>query len=87
MKEKYIPGEGCECLAYNEYECGCDADWTPREVYELREQRDRLAEALRSIRGYWNRNQNESAMVDACWHAIYTAEQALAAVEGGSHDN
>jgi hypothetical protein len=44
-------------------------------------QRDRLAEALRSIREYWNRNQNESAMVDACWHAIYTAEQALAAVK------
>jgi hypothetical protein len=24
-------------------------DWTPREVYELREQRDRLAEALREL--------------------------------------
>jgi uncharacterized coiled-coil DUF342 family protein len=49
MKEKYIPGEGCQCLAHNEYECGCDADWTPREVYELREQRDRLAEELRTL--------------------------------------
>jgi hypothetical protein len=148
MKEKYIPGEGCECSARCSCECGCDVDWTPREVYELREQRDetshnlasivaailkrdgrdvfdmsatdrlaelhtaerqrdeavnnyetavlrehrmqeqrdRLAEALRSIRGYWNRNQNESAMVDACWHAIYTAEQALAAVKGGSDE-
>jgi hypothetical protein len=36
MKEKYIPGEGCECLAHSEAECGCDVDWTPREVYELR---------------------------------------------------
>jgi hypothetical protein len=44
MKEKYIPGEGCECSARCSCECGCDADWTPREVYELREQRDRLAE-------------------------------------------
>jgi hypothetical protein len=43
MKEKYIPGEGCLCHAHSEAECGCDADWTPREVYELREQRDRLA--------------------------------------------
>jgi uncharacterized coiled-coil DUF342 family protein len=58
-----------------------------RMFYEVKEQRDRLAEALRSIRGYWNRNQNESAMVDACWHAIYTAEQALASVKGGSDDN
>jgi hypothetical protein len=49
MKEKYIPGEGCLCHAHSEAECGCDVDWTPREVYELREQRDRLAEALREL--------------------------------------
>ena len=63
------------CHAYSESECGCDVDWTPKEVYELkativdmeirhsatmlhtqsivseanelREQRDRLAEAIR----------------------------------------
>jgi hypothetical protein len=46
MKEKYIPGEGCLCHAHSEAECGCDADWTPREVYELREQRDRLADQI-----------------------------------------
>jgi hypothetical protein len=44
MKENYIPGQGCECHAHSEAECGCDVDWTPREVYELREQRDRLLE-------------------------------------------
>jgi hypothetical protein len=44
MKEKYTPGEGCQCHAHSEAECGCDVDWTPREVYELREQRDRLLE-------------------------------------------
>jgi hypothetical protein len=49
MKEKYIPGEGCQCSARCSCECGCDVDWTPREVYELREQRDRLAEALREL--------------------------------------
>jgi len=37
MKDKYIPGQDCECHAYSESECGCDADWTPTEVYELRE--------------------------------------------------
>jgi hypothetical protein len=36
MKEKYIPGEGCLYHAHSEEECGCDVDWTPREVYELR---------------------------------------------------
>jgi hypothetical protein len=46
MKEKYTPGQDCQCHAYSESECGCDVDWTSREVYELREQRDRLAEAL-----------------------------------------
>jgi hypothetical protein len=57
------------------------------QLTAVTEQRDRLAEALRAIREYWNRNQNESAMVDACWHAIYTAEQALAAGKGGKDDN
>jgi hypothetical protein len=42
MKEDYTPGEGCMCLAHSESECGCYADWTPREVYELREQRDKM---------------------------------------------
>lgn len=45
----YTPGQGCECHAHSEAECGCDVDWTPKEVYELRQQRDRLAEALREI--------------------------------------
>jgi len=40
MKEKYIPGEGCQCSARCSCECGCDVDWTPREVYDLREQLD-----------------------------------------------
>ena len=52
MKHKYTPGQDCECSAYSESECGCGADWTPSEVYELREKlaaeralADRLAEA------------------------------------------
>ena len=34
--ETYVPGLGCQCAAYNESECGCSADWTLTEVYELR---------------------------------------------------
>lgn len=37
MKDNYTPGQDCGCHAYNESECGCGADWTPSEVYELRE--------------------------------------------------
>jgi hypothetical protein len=37
MKEDYTPGQGCQCSAYSGPECGCDVDWTPKEVYELRE--------------------------------------------------
>ena len=55
MNDKYTPGQDCNCHAYSESECGCDADWTPSEVYELREKlaaeralADRLAEALMS---------------------------------------
>ncbi len=50
MKENYTPGQGCECHAHSESECGCDVDWTPREVYELREQRDRLAEEIENLK-------------------------------------
>ena len=60
MKDKYIPGQDCGCYAYSESECGCDADWTPAEVYELREQlkseralADRLAEAANAVIDQW----------------------------------
>lgn len=36
MINNYTPGQGCKCHAHSEAECGCDVDWTPREVYELR---------------------------------------------------
>ena len=99
MKEKYIPGEGCQCHAHSEAECGCDVDWTPREVYELREERDRLLEE----REQWRmssvcrelREQRDrlAEVLNDLWHnysltgaAYELIEQALAAVKGGSHE-
>ncbi len=41
----------------------------------------RLEEALESIREYWNRDNNNRAMIDACWYAIDTASEALEAKE------
>ena len=78
MKEKYIPGEGCQCSARCSCECGCDVDWTPKEVYELREQRDRLAGALREL--------CETLLKDKprdITDLLNKAGDALAAVKGG----
>ena len=41
----------------------------------------RLEESLTSILEYWNRDNNDRAMEDACWHAIHTASEALDAEE------
>jgi hypothetical protein len=49
----YFPGKDCHCEARSSYECGCDADWTPTEVYKLREDAKQLSlerdEALSQI--------------------------------------
>lgn len=36
-----------------------------------------LVQALESIAEYWNRDNNEDAMLDACNHAVNTAKDAL----------
>jgi hypothetical protein len=51
------------------------------ELNVANERIKRLEEALESIREYWNRDNNERAMEDACWHAINTASEALEAKE------
>ncbi len=51
-------------------------------IYEDRGDRiKRLSAALESIREYWNRDNNERAMEDACWHAINRASEALESKE------
>ena len=51
------------------------------KIRELKEKIKQLEEALESIREYWNRNNNNRALVDACWYAIDTASEALEAKE------
>lgn len=51
-------GKGCKCGAYGECECGCDADWTPQEVYDLR---DRVKEL----------QAHNRALVEALSDAVY----------------
>ena len=48
-----------------------------KENETLKQRIKRLEEALESIRERWNRDNNERAMEDACWHAINTAAEAL----------
>ena len=80
MKDKYIPGQDCGCYAYSESECGCDADWTPTEVYELREQlkseralADRLADCLNDL---WHRHSLTEASYDYIDNALAAWKEA-----------
>ena len=51
--EDYYEGKGCRCLAKSQGECACGADWTPKEVYRLRDEIEvkdkRIAELERYI--------------------------------------
>ena len=44
---------------------------------DTRELARELRDALVSIEEYWNRDQNETAMADACWHAVNTAQDVI----------
>ena len=48
MNEEYYAGMDCNCYAYSQNECACEADWTDPEVYKLEAEvnilRDRVAE-------------------------------------------
>ena len=53
-----------------------------QQVRDAEKVRDDLLEALQNIAEYWNQDQNEAAMADACWHAIHTANAAIAKATG-----
>jgi len=48
-RDEMADGKGCKCAAYDESECGCDVDWTPQEVYDLRTENEQLKEAIRRL--------------------------------------
>jgi hypothetical protein len=50
-----------------------------KRVLDVKADADALADALINIEEYWNRDQNETAMADACWHAVNLAQSALEA--------
>ena len=50
-------------------------------IKQLEDRIKRLEEALECIREYWNRDNNNRAMIDACWYAIDKSSEALEAKE------
>jgi hypothetical protein len=57
-----------------------------RERDEARELAREFRDALVSIEEYWNRDQNETAMADACWHAVNVAQDAIAKAKEVLHE-
>ena len=42
-------GDGCECGARCEGECGCSVDWTDQYIYDLQEEVAILQEAVNAL--------------------------------------
>ena len=48
--EEHYEGKGCRCCAHGSNECGCDADWTPFEVYALKDEINHLRGVIKDAR-------------------------------------
>lgn len=50
MEKDYYAGRGCKCGANYAEDCFCqNVDWTPKEVYEARAERDRAMSIVRRL--------------------------------------
>ena len=52
----YNRGSYCSCGALGECECACDADWTPKEQYELQNKVEELETKLLCMIEYVERD-------------------------------
>ena len=79
--EDYYEGKGCKCYAWSQGECACNVDWTPKEVYRLRDEieaKDKRiaelesAEEIIKLRGQLEQAQAElvTAKVDGIREAV-----------------
>ncbi len=57
------------------------AQFAADEIQRLEDRIKRLEDALESIREYWNGDNNNRALIDACWYAIDKAAEALGSKE------
>ena len=76
--EDNCDGQNCMCNAWNEGECGCSANWTLREVYELRAEVNELREALENL----YRNGCKQGWFDSYELDMAQARSALKGKEG-----
>lgn len=59
-------GKGCKCEARSESECGCDADWTPQEVYDLRSEAELLRVRITVLETAIRRMAEQDATLSVC---------------------
>jgi len=76
-EQAYSAGNLVTCDGYYEFDLDAAAAVIAADRAGLVAEIERLREALASIEEYWNRDQNETAMADACWNAVNTADAAL----------
>lgn len=71
------------CFDHDRYFTGCISCQHDciEENDNLKQQNAIMREALESISEYWNRDNNQGAMEDACWYAIEKAQEALERVK------
>ena len=88
----HCDGVDCTCAAWGACECGCDADWTPAEVYKLRarvQELERENGELRAMRDGWRTvaYQGKDCVaaarveIDALRERAERAESELAAIK------
>ena len=51
------------------------------EIEAMREALREAHDVFVNLSEYWNKDQNENAMADACWHTVETSYDALAKLE------
>lgn len=55
-----------------------ERDAAMAEIEAMREAIREAHDAFVDLSEYWNKDQNEKAMADACWHTVETSSDALA---------
>jgi len=58
-----------------------ERDAARAEVEAMREAIKEARDVFVALSEYWNKDQNENAMADACWHTVETSSDALAKLE------
>lgn len=58
-----------------------ERDAARAEIEAMREVIREAHDVFVNLSEYWNKDQNENAMADACWHTVETSHDALTKLE------